>query len=208
MKLYALRMSLLALLMWGIALPSIHAHIVPEESERLDPETYRHDYRLAKGKFLVAGADLNDPVFKKTVILLFEYGSHGAAGLILNRPLKMKLADGVLGVAESRKDDPLFFGGPVEPGNVWMLFRTEGEMEGCGPVLPGVCVSTSEANLRKGMEAGMPSDSFRIYAGYAGWAPDQLERELLQGGWHVMDAGPDAIFALDPVKVWDDLLPG
>ncbi|MCL4874407.1 YqgE/AlgH family protein [bacterium] len=208
MKSSALKTVLFTLLIWSILLPSIHAHIAPEAPERLDPETYRHDYRLAKGKFLVAEAGLNDPVFKKTVILLFEYGSHGAAGLIINRPLHLKLADSVPGAAESRRNDPLFFGGPVEPGNVWMLFRTEGEMEGCGPVLPGVCVSTSEINLKKGMEAGLPSDSFRIYAGYAGWAPSQLERELLRGGWHVMDAVPDAIFSPDPAKVWGELLPG
>lgn len=208
MKSSVLKFIFLIALMWGIALPSIHAHIVPEEPERLAPGAYRHDYPLAKGKFLVAGAGSNDPIFKETVILLIEYGSHGAAGLILNRPLSVRLADTVLGVADSRKHDPLFFGGPVEPGNVWMLFRTEGEMAGCGPVLPGVCVSTSEANLRKGMEAGMPSGAFRIYAGYAGWAPDQLERELLRGGWHVIDADPDAVFASDPEKVWEGLLPG
>ncbi|WKZ32482.1 MAG: YqgE/AlgH family protein [Thermodesulfobacteriota bacterium] len=208
MKSSTLKTVLLTLLIWGIALPPIRAHIAQDEPERLDPETYRHDLPLAKGKFLVAEAGLNDPVFNKTVILLFEYGSHGAAGLILNRPLKMKLADSIPGVADSRKDDPLFFGGPVEPGNVWMLFRTEEDIEGCGPVLPGVCVSTSEANLKKGMEAGMPSDSFRIYAGYAGWATSQLERELLRGGWHVIDAVPDAVFSPDPARLWDELLPG
>jgi putative transcriptional regulator len=208
MKSYALKTSLLAFIMWAIALPSIHAHIAPGEPERPDPSTIRRDFPLAKGKFLVAGPDLNDPVFKRTVILLIDYGKYGATGLIVNRPLSLRLADTIVGVADSRRDDPLFFGGPVETGNVWMLFRTEGEMEGCGPVLPGVCVSISEESLRKGMEAGMPSGSFRIYAGHSGWAANQLEREFIQGGWHVIDARTDAIFAPEPGKVWEELLPG
>ncbi|HBG47256.1 MAG TPA: hypothetical protein DDW94_09760 [Deltaproteobacteria bacterium] len=201
--------ALLPALFLGLALfaanaTSIYAHPPSYSPARPQQEIDALDFSPAKGKFLVASRKMKDPIFKSAVILLVDRNNLGYTGLIVNRPI-MKLKD--YNVKGPGGDDPLFFGGPVEVSNLWILVRSEGPSEGCNQVLAGVCVSTSQGLLMNNMNAGAGPQKFRVYAGYSGWAANQLERELANGGWHLVDADAEVIFAKEPGEIWNELVP-
>jgi len=168
-----------------------------------DPES-----RLAPGKFLVASRDLRDPNFLRTVVLLLRYDDHGAMGLIVNRPSELSassLLPGVEGLAGRKA--VVFQGGPVQLERLQLLIRTGRELEDADRVFADVWVSESRRLLER--LAGETEDraEFRIFAGYAGWGPGQLDHEVAAGGWHVISADPDLVFRTEPAGLWEDLLP-
>ncbi|MBT8203423.1 MAG: YqgE/AlgH family protein [Acidimicrobiia bacterium] len=148
------------------------------------------------GRLLVAGANLLDPNFYRTVVLILEHDAGGAVGVVLNRPSTSgpgdELPDWVPLLAEP---SVVFVGGPVEPQ------AAVGLAEGTdGPVLPGVGIVDLSA------PPGELRGPVRVYAGYAGWAPGQLELELAADGWIVADALPDDVFAAEPDRLWSTVL--
>ncbi len=156
---------------------------------------------LAPGRFLVASRDLGDPNFRETVVLLVEYERReGALGLIVNRPTEVDLARVLLG-EEDIVLGPVFQGGPVAPLQMSVLVRTPAELSNARPVFDDVQFSSSR-ELLLALSGAEPSEiPFRAYAGYAGWAPGQLELEVDAGGWHVMDGDGASIFG-DTSDLW------
>jgi putative transcriptional regulator len=123
----------------------------------------------------------------ETVVLVVDYGMGGAVGLILNRPLDVRLAELLpdLPMIGKRKDK-VFYGGPVEGHKMFLLIRSTKTVEESSKVLAGVQVSTSRTVLERMIaESRHP---FRAYAGYAGWASGQLDAEIARGDWRVMKA--------------------
>ncbi len=151
------------------------------------------------GRLLVATPRLDDPNFSRSVILLLEHGPEGALGVILNRPSELTVADPLPEWASVATDPAVvFMGGPVSPGSVLALGRA-GDVPGevAGPVALDL----------DGDPAGVPTlDGVRIFAGYAGWAPHQLEAEIIAGGWYVVDADPTDAFSPDPSNLWWEVL--
>ncbi|HEC16680.1 MAG TPA: YqgE/AlgH family protein [Sedimenticola sp.] len=161
----------------------------------------------ARGLFLVASEKMLSPVFARRVILLVKAGRGGAVGLIINSPTPHSLGDVVprlkgLKVAAS----PVFAGGPVEPRRLQVLFRSSGSPPRSEPVLDDVFFSRSEQTLLE-QGAGASPSALRVFAGYAGWAPGQLERELERGGWHLVSAGSEVLFRERTEGLWRELLP-
>ncbi len=151
----------------------------------------------AKGKFLVASPAMKDPRFAGTVILLIDYGVRGALGLVVNRPSDIDLSEAFADEKRfKRGDGKLFLGGPVETERVFVLIRSPGGVAGSMPVFKDVYVSESEAALQAAAAGGL---EYRVFAGYAGWAPLQLEREIDAGAWEVTDGDADEIFSEKPV---------
>jgi len=152
---------------------------------------------LSKGAFLVADEHMRDPRFFKTVIVLLDYGPDGAVGLIVNRPTKFRLSatlPGIKGLKE--RNDPLYYGGPVGTRQLSILVRSSDPPEEAAHVFGDLYVSSSTDLLERLLEEKATGEVFRVYAGYAGWAPAQLDREVAQGGWHVLRAGEDSVFGL------------
>lgn len=159
----------------------------------------------AAGRFLVA-TRRQQGFFSKTVILLVAYGPGGAFGVVVNRPTKLALAK-VLpdpGVLHGRADR-VYIGGPVSLDDLTMLFRSPSALPESIHVVDGVYASSSMAALRAAVGRKLTDASFRAYAGYAGWAPGQLEAELEQGAWAVVSAHADDVFTVAPGKLWDKL---
>jgi putative transcriptional regulator len=158
-----------------------------------------------RGKLLVATPPLADPNFDRTVVLLLEHGADGAIGVVLNRPSRLTLEESVpewchLAPAPS----VVFVGGPVAPEAVIALVRVvEPGREGSHPVFADV--GTIDLGLDPD-EAAAGLSSLRVYAGYAGWAPGQLEGEVEAGGWFVVDPEPDDVFTPDPDTLWRRVL--
>lgn len=169
------------------------------------PHDARPDKRLSRGKFLVASRTIGDPRFAETVILIVDYGTHGAVGIIVNRPTNVTVSEALPqmpGLKELK--ERLFFGGPVEMDTMLLLLRAKDKPENSLYVFSDVYVSSS-AELLKGLTEERPSATYRVFAGYAGWAPGQLENELSAGAWDVIEAKPEAVFDKSPADLWQRL---
>lgn len=167
--------------------------------------THKPEALLSRGRFLVADRGMKDPRFSETVIVLTEYGPLGAAGLIINRPMGIKLR-AVLPDVEGLKGrtETVYLGGPVEPHTIFMLIRAKSRPEGAAPVLGDVYVSSEKTLLERLMDD--EGSEVRFYAGYAGWSPMQLDNEVSAGGWQVLDAGEEIIFDEPPSEVWSRVI--
>jgi putative transcriptional regulator len=162
---------------------------------------------LSKGQLLVASRQLPDPNFARSVVLLIEYGARGAMGVIVNRPTEVKLSSALPEIeALKHRGDVLFFGGPVSVNRLMMIVRAEKEPPEALHVLGDVYASGSMKALRRVLERGTREKDVRLCAGYAGWAPGQLDAEVSRGDWLIASADAGAIFDEDPSELWGSLL--
>ena len=162
---------------------------------------------LARGKFLVASRELLDFNFSQTVVLLIEYGPNGAMGLIINRPTEVRLSELLPDIEElAYRGDNVFIGGPVARNQLLMLIRSDREIDGAHLVFEDVYASTSRAVLEEMANQSDSDESFRVYAGYAGWAPGQLDQEFSRGDWHVLRADKETVFEKEPAQIWAELI--
>ena len=155
-----------------------------------------------QGSLLVAGPTIMEGAFRQAVILIAEHGDQGAVGFVVNRPL-----DAVVGEVAPRLigsplfDERIYLGGPVQPEIVSVL----GEMEGSPPDFSPIFGSVG--SLADVPEAGGACKRMKVIAGYAGWAPGQLEAELAEDGvWLVEPAKPDDVFSLRPETLWREVI--
>jgi len=158
------------------------------------------------GRLLVADPMLGDPNFYRSVVLMIEHSPDGALGLVLNRP-----TDLAVGMAlpewHDLVSDPavLHVGGPVEEQSGWCLARLADEPDRPGfvPVLGDLGLLDLEQDpdeIASGVLAA------RLYAGYSGWGPGQLDEELAEDAWIVVDAAPDDPFLPDADELWERIL--
>lgn len=182
------------------------------------------------GKLLVAGPDLVDPNFSRTVVFMVSHDPGGAMGLVINRPLgSMPLGD-LLQALESPGDGaqpdpprqepaqpeddrssgdgpsvPVYFGGPVEPFVGFTLHSRDVMLENSVPVDDVTALNAHDEALRALAEGTGPQKMIFLL-GYAGWGPGQLEYELAGGDWYVVEADPDLIFSEEPAGIWEQAL--
>jgi putative transcriptional regulator len=173
----------------------------------LSPSPLLSKIGLAKGKFLVARKQLRDPNFSETVVLLLEYDRNGALGLVINQPTEVKLSTvfpDIKGLQQ--RTDTVFIGGPVARRQLLLLIRTDNQPEESRHVFDDIYVSTSRVLLQRMIEKANAREKFRVYAGYAGWAPGQLDREVSRGDWHILQADAETVFDKAPSEIWPELI--
>ncbi|HEY0983290.1 MULTISPECIES: YqgE/AlgH family protein [unclassified Schlesneria] len=164
-----------------------------------------------RGRFLIASKRLRDDNFYKTVVLMLEHGEHGAMGLVINRPLSVKVSDALSGHFDlPEMDDVVFGGGPVEP-TALVILHDDASFEDTGPaILPGLFVGGSpeafERVIGEAVASTPPSHSFRVFSGYSGWGPGQLEGEIERGDWLTYPGNREMVFHEDPYSVYETLL--
>lgn len=157
----------------------------------------------AKGVFLVAHPSMDDPNFRRTVVLLVEHGPQGTVGFILNRPSDIPLSQALPDLpAIKETGHPLFIGGPVSPNRMTMLVRLTEPLPDVRRVFDGVYVGGSLELLERLVTRPKPMEAFRVFVGMAGWAPGQLAFELRQGAWATLSPDVTAIFDHDPDTLW------
>jgi putative transcriptional regulator len=158
------------------------------------------------GRLLVAEPMLDDPNFDRTVILMVEHSDEGALGLVLNRPTDVDVVEALPAWRSLVADPPvLFVGGPVEGQSGWCLARLRPGVHQSGFVSILGHLGLLELDLDPAELAG-PVLAARIYAGYSGWGPGQLEQELAEGTWFVLDADPADPFLPDGEQLWQRIL--
>jgi putative transcriptional regulator len=155
------------------------------------------------GVFLYASPSLGDPNFVETVVLLVQHGPEGSMGLVINRPTRVPVREAVDALAEIRGLElRIYEGGPVQRDVTLALARTPKRIADAHHVLPDVQLS-SEPKRWKDLARDPEAESrLRVYAGYAGWGPGQLARELRLGSWVVAPADARSVFSSDPSTLW------
>jgi putative transcriptional regulator len=157
-----------------------------------------------RGQLLVAGPSLQDPNFRRTVVLICEHTEDGALGLIINRATTIEVSEAVPELAGLLGSDAcLWSGGPVQPQSIVLLAELDDPPEDAlmvvgdvGLVLQGADLEELSSDARRG----------RAFLGYAGWGPDQLEGELERGDWIVVGAEPEDAFGEDAEALWGEVL--
>ena len=161
----------------------------------------------APGDLLVASVALSDGVFDQTVVLLLDHDDSGSLGVVVNRHSHIELAD-VLPqwVDEVTGPQRLFYGGPVSPnGAICLASLADPATEPPGWRRLFHDVGLLHLDTPVEIIQGAFRD-LRIFAGYAGWEPKQLDRELAEGGWHLVSAMYDDIFGFDTDTLWRSVL--
>ncbi len=160
------------------------------------------DDTALRGRLLVATPSLREPTFHRTVILVLDHGASGAVGVVLNRPTTVEVGV-VLPTWHAHVSDPptLFQGGPVGLDGAMGLVTLRG-----GDTAPDVDRVTGRfglVDLDASPEDVVPHvGGVRVFAGYAGWAEGQLEDELAERAWFVVDAVPDDVLTAEPEHLW------
>ncbi|MCP9449684.1 MAG: YqgE/AlgH family protein [Nitrospira sp.] len=176
---------------------------LPESLAEFDPV----QVPPAKGVLLVAHPSMDDPNFRRTVVLLVEHGPQGTLGFILNRPSGIPLSQALPDLAAIKETGyPLFIGGPVSPNRMMMLVRLTEPRPDMRRVFDGIYVGGSLELLERLVTRPKPTETFRIFAGMAGWAAGQLAFELRQGAWATLPPDASIIFDHDPDTLWAESL--
>lgn len=152
---------------------------------------------------LVAARHMMDPNFARTVVLVMFPTDSGPSGVILNRPSRVMLRDVWPDDTQRQgRTDRLFIGGPVEPDGLLFLFRMTPPPERAWWAIDDIFFSGDGYLLETLLETHAPDPAQRFFAGYAGWAPGQLENEIARGDWHVLAADPKVIYDTEPGTLW------
>jgi putative transcriptional regulator len=158
-----------------------------------------------RGALLVAAPSLLDPNFQRTVVLVTEHTDEGAMGLVLNRPTETTVEEAAPELsALTGPGERVHHGGPVQPRAVVVLAEFHDPEEAAHVVLGDIGFVRADADLE---QVGGETRRGRVYAGYAGWGPGQLESELEEEGWIVVEHPlPDELFSPGPDGLWHDVL--
>lgn len=156
------------------------------------------------GRLLIALPALDDPNFSRSVVLILEHDQDGALGLVLNRPTTTPIEEVLQGWSSLAAEPAnLYGGGPVEPQAVVGLAVAH-DRATRGVAITGR-IRTVDPTDDPALLAG-EVERARIFAGYAGWAPGQLEAELEQEAWLVVDATADDVVSERPDELWHDVM--
>jgi putative transcriptional regulator len=152
-----------------------------------------------QGQLLISSQLLHDPNFRRTVVLMTHHDDEGAMGLVLSRPSEIRVAEAVPELADLPGDELVYVGGPVQPEAVVVLVEHEAEPE--LPIVGNIAFMQADTELDE-----LDTVRARVFAGYSGWGPGQLEGELEVSSWIVVPAEPDDAFAPDPDELWRTVL--
>lgn len=158
-----------------------------------------------QGQLLVAAPSLVDPNFQRTVILVTEHSDDGAMGVVLNRPSPAQVGEAIPELADAAGGEEclIYVGGPVQPEALIVLADFRDRAAAATIVVADVGLVSAE--LETSELAGLTRRA-RVFAGYAGWGPGQLEGELDEDAWIVEPPVPTELFAPDPDGLWAAVL--
>jgi putative transcriptional regulator len=154
------------------------------------------------GKLLISSPSLVDPNFRRTVVLMTHHDEEGAVGLVLSRPSELRISDAVPDLDDLPfADEVVYVGGPVQPEAVVVLVELDEPRDDAEPIVGRV------AYMPPGVDTWeLGAARARVFAGYSGWGPGQLEAELEEPAWIVARAEAEDVFAPDPDELWRSVL--
>ena len=154
---------------------------------------------------LVARAELPDPNFRDSIVLVMNHLGPAPAGVIINRPTRIPLSRLFPEIERlASLTDNVYFGGPVAIESVSFLFRAAKPREHAIEVLEGLHVSTHRELLRELLQRDKPMEGLRVFIGHSGWAPGQLEGEIARGDWSLAPVDANGIFEGRSERPWPE----
>lgn len=156
-----------------------------------------------RGHLLIAGPGLVDPNFWRTVVLVGEHSEEGALGVVLNRASETPVAEAMpelTALVDGLGD--VHLGGPVQPSAIVVLADFAEPTDESALVVESVGFLPAEVDP----DSLGPLRRARVYVGYAGWGPGQLDDELDEGSWIVEPALAEDVFTDAPDSLWSDVL--
>jgi putative transcriptional regulator len=158
-----------------------------------------------KGQLLLDSGQLGGSYFQRTVVLICQHDAEGAFGLVLNRATGSKVGEMIVAeLPESLKVCPLYMGGPVQASALSYLHSDAFIPD--GNVMANLSLGHSLDTLIEIGESFSPTRKIRLFAGYAGWSPGQLEDEMKRKAWLSHPASLDLVFDAEPGKLWQKIL--
>jgi putative transcriptional regulator len=159
------------------------------------------------GELLVAAPSMDDPRFERTVILIIQHSPDGAVGIVINKPIGETSIASVFEALGQKAGDVsgdvrVFSGGPVQPEVGFVVHSPDYRRPETVAVNDRLSM-TSSLDILRDIAAKKGPAKILVAFGYAGWGPDQLEREIKMSAWGIAEADPALIFDEDRNKVWD-----
>src|SRR5215831_18620720 len=161
--------------------------------------------KYLKGQLLLDSGQLRGSFFQRTVALICQHDAEGAFGLVLNRATGSKVGEMIVAdLPDTLKEFPLYLGGPVSPAALSFLHSDAFIPD--ANVLPNLNLGHSLDNLIEIGESFSPTRKIKMFAGYAGWSPGQLEDEIKRKAWLTHPASVTLVFDTDPEQLWQQIL--
>ena len=158
-----------------------------------------------RGTILIAQPFLNEDYFQRSVILLAEHNAEGTFGLVINKPLDVKLNDILPQFPDFTAG--VYVGGPVQTESVFFIHSAGEKIPQSMPILDdlvwGGDIGVVEDLIHRGELA---PEQIRFFLGYSGWSPQQLEQEIAQHTWVVSRAGASVLLNAAPSQLWQKMV--
>ena len=168
----------------------------PENSSIIDTLT---------GSFLISTPRMPDPRFSEQVLYICAHSHEGTMAVVINRPNPFLTMDEILSGAKlpvpEKQLPPVYIGGPVEPASAFILFSSDYQTEQQLAISSTISLSR-EATLLEDIAKDQGPEKYLFILGYAGWAPGQLEQELMAEGWLVVPANDSIVFDVPDDEKW------
>jgi putative transcriptional regulator len=161
--------------------------------------------KFLKGQLLLDSGQLRGSFFQRTVVLICEHNAEGAFGLVLNRSSGSKIGEMVLAdLPDTLKEYPLYLGGPVQTSA--LSFLHSDTLLSDANVIPNLALGHSLETLTEIAESFSPTRKVKMFAGYSGWSPGQLEDEMERKAWLTYPASLELVLDTDPAMLWHQIL--
>ena len=158
-----------------------------------------------KGQLLLDNGKLGGSFFHRTVLLICEHDAQGAFGLVLNRHTGTRVGEALVAdLPEVLKDQPLFLGGPVQPQALSYLHSDDFLPE--SNVMANLNLGHSLDELQELGGSFSLTQKLKVFAGYAGWSPGQLDDEMRRDTWLTHPASLELIFSPQTDRLWQHIL--
>jgi putative transcriptional regulator len=162
------------------------------------------NHPIKAGSILISAPSLEDPYFDRVVIYITEYNEKGALGFVMNQVFGRTFNE--LTEFRNSKPFPLHEGGPVERENLYFIHRAPGPIQEGRPIADGVYMG---GNFKQAVDylntAPDAESNVRLFIGYSGWDPNQLEEEIKEGSWLPVEASVTTIFETPEGSLWEVL---
>ncbi|MCU0772673.1 MAG: YqgE/AlgH family protein [Verrucomicrobia bacterium] len=163
------------------------------------------DPKSLRGQLLLDGGELGGSFFARTVVLVCQHDAEGAFGLVLNRPSGKQAGELLIAdLPEVLEHSPVWVGGPVQT-NALSYLHTDAFLPDAS-ILPNLEMGHSLDELVALGESFSSTRKIRLFAGYAGWAPGQLDNEMRAKAWLTHPASLDLVFETPPERLWQTIL--
>jgi len=165
---------------------------------KIDFDFFKIQRKLApkKGRILISEPFLPGDFFSRSTVLLVEYSATGAVGFILNKPFEAKINE--LFTMQTGFTPELFVGGPVGSDNLFFIHTLGDQIEGSVHVNDELYWGGDFEALKLAIATGKAQPGqVKFFVGYSGWSPGQLEREISENSWLVLEADPKLVMKSD-----------